>query len=170
MQACRRFARPPNKFSDAETAALDACRNAAADLKPVQGFGAEETEFWRQFLESMTTQVEMHVAFGVRGGDDDRNHRNLRDRQMAKNLVWLAQKAYPERKLIVWAHAFHLMRNQKQVAVVTEPGKTPTDHTAVSCYEKSATMGDDIWKELGDETYNLFFTAGEGEHGTIRVA
>ena len=44
---------------------------------------------------------------------------------MARNLVWLAHDVYPRRKIIVWAHAFHLMRNQDTIAMVVEPGKTP---------------------------------------------
>lgn len=36
---------------------------------------------------------------------------NYRDRQMAKNLQWLARTKYPEEKIIVWAANGHIMKN-----------------------------------------------------------
>jgi len=36
---------------------------------------------------------------------------NLRDRQMAKNLQWLAHTRYPGEKIIVWAANGHIMKN-----------------------------------------------------------
>jgi erythromycin esterase len=36
---------------------------------------------------------------------------NIRDRQMAKNLCWIANWLYPEKKIIVWAHNIHNMYN-----------------------------------------------------------
>jgi len=30
------------------------------------------------------------------------NEMSVRDEQMARNLIWLAEKAYPGKKIIVW--------------------------------------------------------------------
>ncbi|SEM80457.1 erythromycin esterase family protein [Lihuaxuella thermophila] len=34
----------------------------------------------------------------------------LRDQAMAKNLTWLAEKLYPNKKIIVWAHNIHIRK------------------------------------------------------------
>ena len=40
----------------------------------------------------------------------------VRDRGMADNLDFLLDKAYPQRKVIVWAHNFHIAKEQMEVA------------------------------------------------------
>jgi erythromycin esterase-like protein len=77
---------------------------------------------------------------------------------MARNLVWLARAAYPKRKLIVWAASLHLMRNP---ATVQPLQGLPADY-----YRDMVTMGHEVWKALGRETYTLAFVAAEGEAGT----
>ena len=34
-----------------------------------------------------------------------------RDRQMAKNMSWLANNPFKGKKIIVWAHNFHIAKN-----------------------------------------------------------
>jgi uncharacterized protein (TIGR03067 family) len=95
-----------------------------------------------------------------------------RDEQMARNLVWLAHEAYPKRKIMVWAAAFHLMRNPETVAIITEPGKTAAESKSVLCYprDRIRTMGHEAWKDIEKETYSIFFTAAEGEFQALAMA
>jgi pimeloyl-ACP methyl ester carboxylesterase len=88
---------------------------------------------------------------------------------MGKNLVWLAHDVYPKRKIIVWAAAFHLMRNQAQVGMVTIPAKTAAERETVASYESVQTMGNEAWKHLERETYSIFFTAAEGEFQSLTM-
>jgi erythromycin esterase len=37
-----------------------------------------------------------------------------RDQAMAKNLVWITEKLYPNQKIIVWAHNLHIRKNNLQ--------------------------------------------------------
>jgi hypothetical protein len=43
------------------------------------------------------------------------NEVSVRDLQMAENLIWLAEKAYPGKKIIVWAHNGHIAKSLTSV-------------------------------------------------------
>jgi erythromycin esterase len=77
----------------------------------------------------------------------------FRDEQMGDNLIWLANEWYPGRKIIVWAATFHNIRNIGAI----DSRMPDLDYT------KAVTMGHRVWEALGDEVYNLGFTAYEGE-------
>jgi erythromycin esterase len=165
---CRQLATAGLGAGQEEQQALAACHKALADAKPSETLPASELAFWRQVVESLTVLAEVEAARKA-GVKTERNHINLRDAQMAKNLVWLAREAYPQRKIIVWAAAFHLLRNQQTVAMVVEPGKTPAERKTVFPYPQIKTMANEAWKELEKETYSIFFTAAEGDFQTIRM-
>ena len=80
-----------------------------------------------------------------------------RDAQMARNLVWLHQKAFPGRKIIVWAASFHIMRSPAGI-------KVPDGNLN---YKDVVPMGDDVHKALGDRVFAICFTANEGTAGTF---
>jgi erythromycin esterase len=163
VAGCKRLTAPGAVLDKEQLEAFAACRKALATMKPTGALPAEELAFWRQLLESMTELAEVFAAMRERPQRIEHYHGNIRDAQMARNLVWLARDAYPRRKIIVWAHAFHLMRNQETVAMVVEPGKTPAGRKTVRPYPGIKTMGNEAHPALGKETYSLFFTAAEGE-------
>ncbi|MGZ3692522.1 MAG: erythromycin esterase family protein [Pseudobdellovibrio sp.] len=75
--------------------------------------------------------------------------RNLRDSLMAENIIWLANKYYPGKKIIIWAASYHLAR-----------------HKTVGYGDlKETLLGDYIRRELDKETYTIAFTAYEGNIG-----
>lgn len=164
IRAFRKLTRPGTGIDASESEALAACRKALADSKPSEALPAAELAYWRQFFDSSIAMVEVEAAIKS-GVKTERNHLNLRDMQMAKNLVWLAREAYPKRKIIVWAAAYHLMRDPQSVAIVVEPGKTPAERKTVLGYGQARikTMGGEAWKDLEKEAYSIFFTAAEGE-------
>ena len=45
----------------------------------------------------------------------------LRDRQMADNLIWMTARAYPTRKIIVWAATSHLIRHRNYFMNMYDP-------------------------------------------------
>ena len=126
--------------------ALAAWRNALEIARPSDALPEAELAFWRQFVASTST-----FAAILGWGPDELNsveRLNLRDPQMARNLVWLARTAYPKRKIIVWAASAHLARNLLPTWVKEKV---------------TAVMGHDVWKALAKETYTVAFTAAEGE-------
>jgi erythromycin esterase len=123
---------------------------------PTKELSKQELAFWRQFAASAAGQLEVDWSAGPKKEFREKSS-SLRDEQMACNLVWLAQKRYPKRKIIVWAATFHLMRNQREIGML--PGMNK------DLYMNIATMGHEAWKTLGKETYTLAFIAAEGEAG-----
>jgi erythromycin esterase len=170
VKGCQRLVKPGAGLDKAEEAAFTACRKALEAARPSPNLPADEVSFWRQFMESATAFGEAQPALKTRPAKIERSYGNIRDSQMAKNFLWLAQQAYPKRKIIVWAAAFHLMRNQKSVAMVVDPDGAATERTKVLPYLKVKTMGNDVWPVLGAETYSIFFTAAQGEFGMYRLA
>lgn len=156
-QAFDRMVTPDSGLDDNHKAALIACRKALNDLAGTKSFPAEEVEFWRQFLASALALGEAQPHLKKRDTQGQRKYGRLRDEQMAKNLIWLAQARYPGRKIIVWAASFHLLRNQAQVLAMGSDGKT------TPIYSETVTMGHDAWKVLGKEVYSIGFTAAQGE-------
>jgi erythromycin esterase len=151
---------PTPVVEEQQRKALAAFSRALAAAKPSAALPEAELAFWRQLAASNATQAENHWLGKKQGEKTDYIAlTNVRDPQMAKNLVWLAREAYPKRKIIVWAASLHLMRNPATV----QPLKSlPADY-----YKDVVTMGHEVWKALDKETYTLAFTAAEGEAGTV---
>src|SRR5262249_24981275 len=125
-----------------EKEALLACHKALTATRPSGALAAGELAFFRQFLESSLAIAEVEAAYKA-GIKTEGNYMMRRDQQMARNLIWLAHEAYPKRKIMVWAAAFHLMRNPETVGMITEPGKTAAESKSVLSYprDKIRTMG-----------------------------
>ncbi len=82
---------------------------------------------------------------------------NLRDKAMGENLVWLAREFYPDRKIIVWAASFHLLRNAPAVQWLKGGAR----------YAKTVPMGGVAHKALGRDYYSVMFTASDGQAGRL---
>jgi len=117
-----------------------------------------DTGFWIQALKSIGVLAEFlwktdfeHPAPGSM---------NVRDRQMADNLRWLAGERFAGRKIIVWAATSHIIRFRgelkgKNGGEIPDPGMVP--------------MGDILWKALGDQMFTIGFTAHDGRVGVRGV-
>ncbi|QDU39479.1 Erythromycin esterase [Maioricimonas rarisocia] len=111
-----------------------------------------EIAFTRRILENL--RVFDQARRQPRALDPART--NLRDRMMGENLAWLAREYYPDRKIIVWAASFHLMRNAAAVDVVD--GSID--------YSETVPMGEIAREQLGDDYYSVMFVANRGSSGT----
>ena len=80
----------------------------------------------------------------------------LRDRIMAENLMWLADVAYPNKKIIYWAHNAHIATETIAVDIFGKP------------IEK--LQGNYIAERFGAQVYNigLYATGGELFHHMLR--
>jgi erythromycin esterase len=110
--------------------------------------------FWSQLMESTAAQAQIDWRFDPAEGDT-REQGVARDRQMGDNFIWLARNKYPDRKILVWAATYHVVRNIEDIEFPISPGS----------YDGSLTMGHVVWRELGPAVYVLGFTAYEGEKG-----
>ena len=106
--------------------------------RPSDALPQAELEFWRRVAAGCTWLTT------IWGYQQNARQSNLRDQQMASNLVWLARNVYPKRKIIAWAASAHLNRNPPP--------------------EWGVKMGHEVWKLLGTQAYTVGFTAAEGEY------
>lgn len=104
--------------------------------------------FWYRVVSSIESQTTRYWEM-VQG-----NEMNVRDLQMAENLIWLADKVYPGKKIIVWAHNLHVSKGTS--ALTTEaPGLT-------GFYASYVSMGVTVHQHFGKAAYTIGFTGATG--------
>jgi hypothetical protein len=136
-----------------------AVNGVCASLVPDGGEAAKidpDADFWRQILQS--TWAFAQLTWASRGGRQDRTMAqrfNPRDAQMADNLLWLANRRYGGRRIIVWAATMHLARDPHLI----DTGDPDLDYTGVE------PMGHLVSRALGEEVYTIGFTACDGAAG-----
>jgi erythromycin esterase len=114
----------------------------------------DEGRFWLQVLES-TAAFARQTALQAADADG-KNWAplfNLRDEQGARNLLWLANGRYRNRKLIVWLATMHAARNVSGIM---------TDNTDL---RGVLPTGHHVWEALGPAMYTMAMVALEGESG-----
>ena len=105
--------------------------------------------FWYQVVNSIESQTTRY--WGMVAG----NEVSVRDAQMARNLIWLAERAYPGKKIIVWAHNGHIAKGGSGLAGSQPPPK-PED--------VFVPMGATIHRAFGSKAYCIGFTGSEGNY------
>lgn len=119
----------------------------AAEGSPDNHFVAS-AGFWYRVVCSLESQAIRYWEM-VTG-----NEMSVRDLQMAENLIWLAEKAYPGKKIIVWAHNVH---NAKSTHTLT------TDLADINGFFSSyVPMGATIHQHFGKAAYSIGFTGYSG--------
>lgn len=134
---------------------LEMLETVRAELLPVARRGDREASFWIQLLESTASHASS--LWKALDSHDMTAASQMRDQQMGRNLLWLAEDYYPGQKIIVWAASIHIARNLGRV----EPINSPLG----SHYRGLQVMGDVIWKHLRERSYVLVATACEGAAG-----
>jgi erythromycin esterase len=106
--------------------------------------------FWYQVTASIGSQTTRYWEM-VKG-----NEVSVRDLQMAGNLIWLAEKAYPGKKIIVWAHNGHIAKSVSGITVGAQP--PPGGEGAF------VPMGSTIHQYFGKRAYCIGFSGAEGSY------
>jgi len=106
--------------------------------------------FWYQVTASIESQTTRYWQM-VEG-----NEVSVRDLQMAKNLIWLAEKAYPGKKIIVWAHNVHIAKTESGLTIGTQPSPVGAD--------AFVPMGYTIHHYFGKRAYCIGFSGAEGSY------
>jgi len=106
--------------------------------------------FWYQVTASIESQTTRYWQM-VQG-----NEVSVRDLQMARNLIWLAEKAYPGKKIIVWAHNVHIAKSVSGLTIGTKPPATGED--------AFVPMGYTIHHYFGKRAYCIGFSGAEGSY------
>jgi erythromycin esterase len=154
------YQRRPQPDSAALAALHDAACAAAGMID--RDVDTEEGRYWSRVLWTVAVRVSWASPFLPGGGPGVGRARPYcqteacrntpdRDPEMGENLKWLANRTYPGRKIIVWAHNAHIARNFS----LLESGRW-------SRYRYM--MGDAVWSEFGDRSYSIAFVSYEGSY------
>jgi erythromycin esterase len=111
----------------------------------------DSNNFWSLIIDNFvqtTIQMRFHKT-------DYYKSYNARDIQMAKNLKWLSTIKFPNEKIIVWAHNYH----------ISKYGGNYLDNFL----NLANTMGTEFTKDtlLNKKTYVIGFTSNSGTAGRI---
>ena len=113
---------------------------------------SNESQFWIQTLKSTYTYLS-----------DVSLKTDLRDKQMAENLIWIKEK-YPNSKIICWGATSHFLYNSEIVRM-----KSPfIQLLGGNYYKKQPMMGEFIKNKYKEKVYVIGFTAYQGEYGLFR--
>jgi len=102
------------------------------------------SSFWQQELRNLSWTARN--AWGFEG----------RDEGMGRNLVWLATERYPGKKIVVWAHNFHIVRSAEALGA-----HHPAYARALEKYPDTP-LGEVAVRELGDAVRSISLVAGRG--------
>ncbi len=128
---------------------LQELRTEVEDLPP-----SGDLDFWIQTLESIEQQALFNWSYVI--GEWHPEFSSIRDMQMGDNLLWLLEKGFPDRKIIVWAATLHVARELAEIVIVNSQFS----------YEGYTSMGQVVWDGIGQDAYVVGFTAGGGRAGT----
>ncbi|MFB6457630.1 erythromycin esterase family protein [Chitinophaga sp. Hz27] len=122
----------------------------ADDNQPVSNF-LDNKGFWYQVVCSIISQTTRY--WGMVTG----NEVSVRDKQMAENIIWLAEHAYPGKKIIVWAHNGH-------IANATNSANDTAKGPLANFYNTFVPMGHTLRQHFGKNIYALGFTGAAGKY------
>ncbi|NML19559.1 erythromycin esterase family protein [Pseudoflavitalea sp. G-6-1-2] len=108
--------------------------------------------FWYRVIASIESQTTRYWQL-VKG-----NELSVRDKQMAENLIWLAERVYAGKKIIVWAHNVHIA---KQTSTLSFPVAVPEE--AGLFFKTLEPMGQTVRNYFKDQAYAIGFTSSEGQ-------
>ncbi len=120
----------------------------------------EETDLEKKAILDMAIDNALAFSGQVRLGFTDWDAQNeginIRDRQMAENVIWYLNH-FPDRKVIIWAANFHGAKKIDQI----EYGKEPEP----DLYKKFVLLGEHLEDAFPGQVYSLAFTSGGGSTG-----
>ena len=120
----------------------------------------DETDLEKKAILYMTIDNALAFSGQVRLGftewEAQNKGINIRDRQMAENVIWYLNR-YPNRKVIIWTANFHGAKQISQINYGMEPDP--------DLYNKYVLCGEHLEKAFPGQVYSLAFTSGGGSEG-----
>jgi erythromycin esterase len=114
--------------------------------------------FWYEVVSSIQSQAIRYW------GMVKENEVSVRDLQMAHNLIWLTEKAYPGKKIIVWAHNVHIAKSLARLGTLGGPDPGSDTSSIAQNPEAFVPMGNTIHKHFGNAAFCIGFSGSEGNY------
>jgi erythromycin esterase len=108
--------------------------------------GRDSTLLARQTAKSIAAYVRQQTA------PDNRTYAELRDEAMADNVAFLATELFRGRKMVIWAHNYHVSGANERI----------TPHADVFPGVPARAMGSWLRERFGDRLYTIGVYAYEG--------
>ncbi|WP_161596700.1 erythromycin esterase family protein [Chitinophaga vietnamensis] len=112
---------------------------------------SESAGFWYRITASIESQTKRYWQL-VSG-----NEVSVRDEHMALNLIWLAEKAYPGKKIIVWAHNVHISKKTNTLQMSANGSVPPF-------FASYVPMGTTVHQHFGKAAFSIGFSGAEGRY------
>ena len=120
----------------------------------------DETDLEKKAILDMaidnTLAFSRQVRLGFTEWDAQNEGINIRDKQMAENVIWYLNH-FTERKVIIWTANFHGAKQINQINYGKEPDP--------DLYNKYVLCGEHLEKAFPGQVYSLAFTSGGGSEG-----
>jgi erythromycin esterase len=113
---------------------------------------ADRTGFWAQSLRNFLGQA--YWCWQNRGTDSNEDNA-IHDKQMASNLLWIAEQKYAGRKIIVWADNQHISKHNEDLEVLQGTARKT----------QATTMGNELARIFDNELFTIGFTSLDGTTG-----
>ena len=131
-----------------------------AKMNQIQEALQDETDMEKKAILEMAIDNVLAFSGQVRLGftewDAQNEGINIRDRQMAENVIWYLNH-FPERNVIIWTANFHGAKQINQINYGKEPD--------ADLYNKYVLLGEHLEKAFPGQVYSLAFTSGGGSEG-----
>jgi erythromycin esterase len=130
--------------------------------------GIREIAYVRQALVSFLNMGRALRESGAPPAENESEAREIKDRYsrdtaMAENLLWLYRTYFPDRKILVWAHNYHIARDVTLAGVTL----TPEQQSKWNQLKNIGPHGRRLSRELGDRVYTIGVTGYRGSWGYV---
>jgi erythromycin esterase len=113
-----------------------------------EGKADSNLQFWIQELKSLKANAK-----SVWSDISNRiESSNLRDKQMAANLMWLLETKFRNEKVIVWSANYHIAKNDNQIS-----------KQEYYNHQEYTPMGEFLFASLNKNIVNIAFTTNSGK-------
>jgi hypothetical protein len=135
---------------------LQKMTNILNDIKSQLILVKKQSDYLFLIIENCVSYCEMLTS--IYKNENDVINGSIRDKQMAKNLIWLVKNKYHNEKIIVWAANSHIVKSYTPIFK--------------NNFAKAPSMGSIIGSDsiLNKNTYVLGFTGYSGTFGRATVS
>lgn len=120
----------------------------------LEDYADKEHSFWHQNLQNLKINIALRRGMET-GSISPRELINMRDKQMANNVIWQLEGPFKGKKIILWGNVSHFLRNAASM--------TPTLERDL--FNGAVTMGDHLYQKYNDKIYLIGSLSYHGEAG-----